>query len=201
MESMGTPCLHPTDAQLIDPYSAPYATRHDPFVYYPPILDAPGRCATHVVDYGDFGNDLTRLDVPNYVFITPDTCSDGHDGGNPVTPTCKPPDTRPGGLVTADAWLSTEVPKILNSAAYQDGGALFITFDENGFSDTDCCNTSGAWGGHIGMLVLGPNVKAGYQSSVASDHYGFLRTVEDAFGFNEHLNLAATAQPIDDIWN
>src|SRR5207245_8227489 len=93
------------------------------------------RCATHVVPYSSLATDLaTPGTTPNYVFITPDTCHDGHD-----TP-CSAPDTGPGGLASANAWLSTEVPKILGSKAFtKQRSLLVITFDENGFSDLQGC--------------------------------------------------------------
>src|SRR5947209_12044029 len=38
MESMAVPCQHGAASDVIDPYQTGYATRHDPFVYYPPIV-------------------------------------------------------------------------------------------------------------------------------------------------------------------
>jgi hypothetical protein len=201
MESMPGRCVHPSATDIVDPYSSPYATRHDPFVYYPSIADNATRCDDHVVPYDttSFGAELSSGTVPDFVFITPDTCSDGHDGGNPVTP-CKEAG-RPGGLTEVNTWLQANVPPIQRFIA-EHGGALFITFDENGFSDPDCCTTGGAVGGHIGTIVLSPLVKPGTVSQQTTDHYGLLRTIEDAFGIDEHLNLAGSPgrQPITGIW-
>ena len=190
MGSMAVPCQHPDATQVVDPYQAGYATRHDPFVYYPPIVENQARCDAHVRPYAELPPMLASGVVPNYVFITPDTCDDGHDAP------CA--DGRPGGLVSADAWLRANVPLILASPAYRDRGALFITFDESGFDDfSGCCSTgvppTGVnGGGRIGLLLLSPLAKGGSSTDTAYDHNSLLRTVEDGFGIAEHLNNAGS---------
>ena len=205
MESMPGPCTHPSLGDVIDPYSMPYATRHNPFVYYPSIVDHQDYCDSHVVPYttSGFGADLASGSMPNYVFITPDTCSDGHDNDNAPLPIpqlqCK--DERPGGLVNVNTWMQANVPPILDYINTH-GGALIVTLDENGFSDPDCCTSGGAAGGRIGTVIISPNITPGTVSNATYDHYGLLRTIEDAFGIDEHLNLSAleTHPPINDIW-
>ena len=194
MGSMATPCLHPAVTDVIDPYSKGYATRHDPFVYYPPIVDNQARCDAHVRPYGDLPPKLAAGSgaVPNYVFITPDTCDDGHDAP------CA--DGRPGGLVSADAWLKANVPLILNSGAYHDHGALFITFDEASNQDTSGCCATGVsgngldGGGRVGLLMLSPLARVGHATDAFYSHNSLLRTIEDAFGIGEHLNNAASSK-------
>jgi phosphatidylinositol-3-phosphatase len=103
-----------------------YATRHDPFVYFHAIIDTPS-CAQHVVNLRSLGDDLESIAAtPNYVFITPNLCNDGHDGG--AGGQCV--DGEPGGLVSADRFLQTLVPRILASPAFKRDGLLIITFDE-----------------------------------------------------------------------
>jgi hypothetical protein len=194
MGSMPTPCLHPAMTDGVDPNSKGYATRHNPFVYYPPIVDDQARCDAHVRPYGDLPRQLAgpSAAVPNYVFITPDTCDDGHDAP------CA--DGRPGGLVSADAWLRANVPLILRSAAYRDHGALFITFDEASNSDMSGCCATGIsgngldGGGRVGLLMLSPLARAGHATDTYYSHYSLLRTIEDGFGIGEHLNGAAAAK-------
>ena len=45
-----------------------------------------------------------------------------------------------------------------------------ITFDEGGVRN------------EVATLVIRPGMPAGQRSSVAHDHYGLLRTIEDRFG-------------------
>src|SRR5712691_4908766 len=85
----------------------PYALKHDPFPYYG------GECPTEVVPFSQFDQDITGT-IPNFVWITPDLCHDGHDCSTEV----------------ADAWLSQTVPKILATSAWKSGGLLLITWDE-----------------------------------------------------------------------
>jgi phosphatidylinositol-3-phosphatase len=142
MEDMGnTPgresaaCGHPPigapDRTQIAEIGDQYATRHDPFMYFHSIIDAPN-CALHVVNLHGLGADLSSIaTTPSYVFITPNLCHDGHDGGHGNT--CA--DGEPGGLVSADRFLRTLVPHITSSPAFRRDGLLIITFDESDVED------------------------------------------------------------------
>jgi hypothetical protein len=193
MQSMQVPCQHPALTNPNDSTNTSYATKHDPFVYYPTIVDNQARCDSHVVPFTGFGNDLaTAATTPNYSFITPDMCEDGHDAP------CKDGSGRPGGLAQADAFLRATVPAILASPAYADGGALFITFDEASNTDNSGCCASGIeslgleGGGHVGLLMLSPLATPGKVSVTPYDHHSLLRTVEDGFGISQHLNNAGS---------
>ena len=66
-----------------------------------------------------------------------------------------------------DSWLAQALPPILASEAYQNGGIVFITWDE------------GVGGDHpIGLIVLSPDAKAGYANSIAYTHSSLLRTLQ-----------------------
>jgi hypothetical protein len=110
-----------------------YATRHNPFMYFHSIIDSP-LCATNVVNLNQLTTDLQRPETtPNYVFITPNLCNDGHDGSGTGEQgkTCATGDA--GGLTSADGFLKNWVPKILASPAYQKDGLIIITFDEGNY--------------------------------------------------------------------
>jgi hypothetical protein len=164
MEDMPTPCYLGTS-------SANYAMKHNPFVYYTDIRNNPARCAAHVVPFTQFGVDVSSGQVPSFVWITPNMCNDTHDC--PVS--------------TGDAWLGHVVPRITASAAFRNGGVLFITWDE-GSSNAGCCGD--AWGGHVATLVISPRSISGFRSSTAENHYSLLRTIEDGFQL-AHLGAAA----------
>ncbi len=89
---------------------------------------------THVVNLDDLPQDLaSAAKTPNYVFITPDLCGDGHDA------TCSD-SSRPGGFAGIEQFLQQWVPMITHSAAFkQQNGLLIITFDEAGDSDASSC--------------------------------------------------------------
>ncbi len=124
-----------------------YAARHNPFVYFHSLLDS-GACAQHVVplNANTLPNDLASIaTTPNYSFITPNLCDDGHD-----VP-CKSPGS-PSTYVNENAFLQKWVPIIAESPAFQKDGLLIITFDESSpspnavdgsytvFDGTACCN-------------------------------------------------------------
>lgn len=167
-DGMGTPCL-------LTPAGS-YAPKHDPFLYFKDIQSDANLCATTNVDYSQFAADLAS-GAYRYMFITPSLVDDGHD------PTTDPVQ----GLKQSDAWLKTEVPKILASAAYQAGGVLFITWDEAEGRGTNSKE-------QVPMIIVSPRIKsAGYQSSAAYSHASYLRTVEAIFGL-PYLGAAASAK-------
>ena len=82
-------------------------------------------------------------------------------------------------VAAGDSWLSQVVPPILQSAAFLQGGVLFITFDE-GATNAGCCND--AVGGQVTTLIISPLIKKGFQSTIPETHYSLLRTIEEAWG-------------------
>ena len=161
----------PSSCYVGDAY--PYMQKHNPFIYYNDVRTNPARCAEHVVPFTQLSTDLVNGTVPNLAWITPNMCNDMHD--------CS--------IATGDAWLANVVPGILASSAFQNGGVLFITWDE-GESSAGCC--SNAAGGQVATLVIAPNGVAGLRSTIAETHYSLLRTIEDAWGLSA-LGQAASA--------
>jgi hypothetical protein len=105
-----------------------YAARHNPFVYFHAIVDDASGCSAHVVNLSALAADLKdERTTPNYAFITPNLCHDGHD---PTESEKACIDGQPGGLVSADKFLAQTVPMILASPAFTHGGLLIVTFDE-----------------------------------------------------------------------
>jgi phospholipase C len=171
-----------TDCPLTDVGS--YTAHHDPFVYFDDVTQGnnPGamRCITHVRPYAELAADLANDTVADYNFITPDDCDNMHDDCTPLNDRVR----------QGDAWLSTEVPKILASRAYADNGAIFITWDEGKPDD-----------GPIGLIVLSPKAKGrGYQNTIHYTHSSTLRTIEEIFGVTPMLGDAANAADLRDLF-
>ncbi|WP_035791504.1 alkaline phosphatase family protein [Kitasatospora mediocidica] len=191
-EGMAAPCTHPP-LWAADPNTAAsagdeYATRHNPFVYFTSITSSPA-CAADDVPLGELSADLTSAaSTAALTFVSPDLCDDGHDAP------CA--DGHPGGLASADAWLSTWVPRIMASPAYRQDGLVIITFDESdnpAADSTACCGEQagpnaalpgilGPGGGRVGALLLSPRVAPGSSDAAGYNHYSLLRTIEDDFG-------------------
>ena len=207
MDGLPSPCFHgpysPTSLAP-DPYQGDsqtppakdYADRHNPFIYFKDIIENQSRCAAHVRPFTDLAGDLARNRLPQFSFITPDTCHDGHDAP------CS--NGAPGGLVSADKWFSEHIPSLL-SYLWAHHGLLVITSDESDVTDLSGCCSGGllgllpGFGGRIGLLALSPEIKGGRTVATAYDHMSLLRTIEDSFGITEYLNNAARASAMADV--
>jgi hypothetical protein len=132
------------------------AAKHIPALYYfGTYTDGTGShsdhdfCNTEVRPYSEF--DVNNL--PTYAFITPTLCNDGHDCND----------------ATVDAWASTNIQRVLDSAAYQAGTtAVFIWYDE----DRPVPNLQIAPTSHAGDIT---------QTGIGS-HAALLKTIEDMLG-------------------
>ena len=147
--------------------------------------DPPGELT--VVPLTDMPADLSiAAATPNYNFITPNLCNDGHDTG------CANGD--PGDQKSINTFLQQWVPQILNSPAFREDGLLIITFDEAEPTDgSSCCNEptgfntpmpgiTGRGGGRIGAVMISPFIKPGTVSDVPYNHYSQLKSIENMFG-------------------
>lgn len=176
MDSMEAPCQH-TDENTVEESQTGYTPRHNPFVYYRSIVDDQARCEAHVVPMTELWKDMAARRVPNYSFITPDTCHDGHDSGD----ACE----YGGGVKEADVFASQVVPRILADRSWKKGGLLLLTFDEGGVADDDkpasADGGSPDFGGRIFTLLVSRNVDRGAEIEEPLNHYSQLKTVEDIF--------------------
>jgi hypothetical protein len=200
IEECGHPSIGADDPTTHQTPADQYATKHNPFYYFHSFIDQHDRCVQHVVNLNHLSGDLKSIaTTPNYSFITPNLCDDGHDA--PCV------DKATGGLVQADGFLRKWVPKILDSPAFKQDGVLIITFDEAsgppGMDSSACCGEKklpggpqpggdGPGGGITGAVVLSPFVKPHTISDVPYNHYSTLRWVEDQFGV-PHLGYAAAS--------
>jgi hypothetical protein len=203
----GHPALNSRDGTQSAQVGDQYAARHDPFVYFHSIIDSPV-CNQRVVPLTQLSGDLASGDTtPNVSFITPNLCNDGHDA--PCV------DGRPGGLTSADQWLSTWVPKILASAAFRSDGLLVVTFDEAATSDaSSCCgegpspNTpfpgiSGTGGGVVGAVAVSRFISPNTWNDTPYNHYSLLCSIENLFRLPKLGNAANTSLPCfgTDVYN
>jgi len=171
-----------TDCPLVS--SGEYAVKHNPFVYFDDVTSNQdpnsANCISHVRPFTELAHDLAINNVAQYNFITPNLCDDMHDRCKPIH----------NAIEQGDTWLANNLPMILMSSAYQNGGAVFVTWDEAATGD-----------GPIGMIVLSPLAKGnGYQNSIHYDHGSTLRTFEEIFGVTPFLNDAANQTDLSDLF-
>jgi hypothetical protein len=118
------------------------------------------------VSYSEFDAE----NLPTFALITPNRCDDAHD--------CP--------LATADAWLSAEVPAILDSTDYQAGKTLLvITYDESQ---------------PMPFIVASAAVPAGTSSDIPYTHLSLLRLTEEVLAL-PLLDGAASATDMRAAFN
>lgn len=158
-ESMGEPCGLTSHGR--------YAAKHNPFAYFDDINGWDGaafhpeqRCNQHVLDYTQLDADIANHALPRYVFITPNLDNDMHDGS----------------VALGDAWLANEVPKLLATDAYKNGGVIFLLWDEGGGSPAS---------DDPPFIAISPNAAPGMRSQVDYDTSSYLKTVQNILGLPE----------------
>lgn len=167
-----------------------YAPKHNPMVYFDDVTNTndpnSASCIAHVRPFTELATDLHKQTVARYNFITPDLCNDMHDTCAPLRDPVKQGDT----------WLVNNLPQILSSQAYKNGGIVFITWDEGG-----SVNIRETSDGPIGMIVLSPIAKgAGYSNTIHYTHSSTLRTLQEIFGVTPLLGDAAHASDLRDLF-
>jgi hypothetical protein len=169
-----------------------YVRRHNP------IIDFTDTCASsqkyNSVPYTQLATDIANHATPNYAYVTPSLADDAHNGT----------------LAAADYWMSKHVPAILALPEFQPGGdgILFIVWDEadlssNGITQDNRCGATilSGCGGRVATLLIGPQVKRGYKSSIRYDHANLLSTVCAVMGLSSCPGAGAVQFPMRDFFN
>ena len=147
-----------------------YAKKHNPFAYFQDIAGNPSR-RTKIVPLARFATDLRAGALPDFSLVVPDLCHSMHD--------CS--------VAVGDAWLRRTVAPLLRLPRT----AILVLFDEG--------SSALHGGGHTPALVVGTAVRRGSAFTGVTNHYGALRTIEQAFG-RPALGRSAGARPITGIW-
>lgn len=170
---------------LTDIHSTNYAVRHNPHMYFSDVTSSKANCIAHERPLTQLATDLKNNTVPNYSYVLPNLCHSMHT-------TCAANGSDQ--IKVGDTWLSTIIPRIQASSAYQQSGAIFISWDEG----TDLPNNVDS-NGPIGLIVLSPFAKSGYASTAQTDHNSTLLTFEEIFGVPA-LRDAASATDLSDLF-
>jgi len=163
-----------------------YSVDHNAFSYFNDVTGNPpsasnAYCIAHVRPYSEFAGDLQNDRVGRYNFIIPNDVDQGEKTASAGSSKVK----------QCDAWLANEVPRIQASRAYQDGGAIFIVWDEGATHGID---------NPIGLIVVSPLAKRGYSNTLPYSHASTLRSVQEIFGLTPLLRKAATATDLSDLF-
>jgi acid phosphatase len=134
--------------------------------------------ANNVVPFSQFASDVSADILPDYSFVIPNALNDAHDGT----------------LAQADQWLSANIDPLIKSSAFKNNGLLVIVFDESVMSDV------AHGGGHVAMVMIGPKVKKGFQSTTVYQHQSTLRLVLSTLGVTSYPGTAAVAPDMGEFF-
>ncbi len=137
-----------------------YAPKHDPFVFFQDVSgNPPSRTNVYCTAHHKALTTLAAVvagPISSYNFITPNQCNDMHgQTGCPNSNTIR----------SGDDWLRANLPPLI-AFVNANEGVIFITWDEG-------VSTS-----LMAFYVVGPNVKAGYTSTLAYTHSSIIKSVE-----------------------
>lgn len=147
----------------------PYFRHHNPFSYLSDVIGTSQ--AKNLVPFSQFASDLASGNLPDYSFIVPNALNDAHDGT----------------LTAADQWLKTNIDPLIKSPGFQKNGLLIIVFDESVLTDI------AHGGGHVAMVIVGPQVKTGYKNSTDFQHQSTLRLTLSTLRVNSFPGAASAA--------
>jgi acid phosphatase len=164
-----------------------YYRRHNPLIDFTDVCPGTGQ-DTNSVPFTQMAADFAKGNTVNYAWITPAGDDDDHDGT----------------LQEADAWLKAHVPAILARPEFAPGGdgILFIVWDESELDGDNRCSAtvSQGCGGRTPAIVMGPQVRTGYKSTIHYDNENVLKTVCVAMGLPTCPGAAQNAAPMSDFF-
>lgn len=138
-----------------------YPAYHDPLRYF---ADFASECS-HITNTDALIPALSSSNAPDFNWVVPDQVDSGGDNGT---------------MNSGDNWLSGELPKIMATPWYKDGGQIVILHDsgyQNGGS------FGGANGGHIPLYVVSAHTRGMGIISTPVNTAGVLRSIEKAYGY------------------
>jgi acid phosphatase len=164
-----------------------YVRRHNPFSYFSDVQNSATQ-AGNMVQFPQLAADMSNSALPDYGFIVPDVTYDAHSCPAGLS-TC----TGDQQLAAADQWLSKNIAPLLQSPAFQNS-LLIIVFDESELTDFQ------NGGGHVPAVLIGSNVKPGYQSTTMYQHDSTLRLMMEGMGVKDLPGGAASATDMGEFF-
>ncbi len=169
-----------------------YVQKHNPFMYFSDIRNNAARMQ-NIVPLTQLYTDLSANTVPNFVWISPDTCSDMH-GIAPSqaklinNPQCAYPASGLDHSIIklGDNFIQSAVSTIMSSRVWNDRSAIVITWDEDDYAGyAGCCHSpTGVNGVTLGgasapfMVITSKDADHIVDSTTPYNHYTLLATIE-----------------------
>jgi hypothetical protein len=191
--------------------AALYASKHNGFMSFASVQADPRR-AEHIVGFDVLEADLAAGRMPSFAHIVPNQCNEMHGLAGDNVPADCTYTNEAGRISRGDTYAGKLVDRIMHSPVWTAPGntAIVVTFDEASYrvipgEPIGCCgwdpaNPSLAGGGRIPTIVITNHGPRGLTDATPYNHFSLLRTVEDAFGIQQHLGHAADdAQGVVDM--
>lgn len=130
-----------------------YVRKHNPPVLYD--VNTSPRRLSYQKNLTEFYTDLAKKDLPQWIFITPNMTSDGHDTS----------------VTTAGAWMRNFLEPLMSNSYFMDNTLILVTFDET---------ETYTIGNRVFSFLMGGAVagKEGTCDSSFYNHYSEISTVE-----------------------
>jgi hypothetical protein len=141
--------------------SGNYPYWHNAFRYF---SDFSTLCK-NISNFGDLNSNLNSQSAADFQWVVPDLVNSGGDNGT---------------MQSGDSWLNNELPQIMKSSWYRQGGQIVILYD-TGYNDT---STTPSTGGQIPMVVVSARTAGMGSISTPVDTAGVLRSIEQAYGLS-----------------
>ncbi len=147
-----------------------YVVRHNPAAYY---TEARNDCMSQDVPLAATPDLSTK-----FTYVSPNLPHSMHGTSTNNTTASQ--------VRAGDAWLSAELPLLLNSAEYLSGTtAVFLTWDEGAGTSQ-----------RVPTVVISPYTAPGTSSDIRFDHYSMLKTTEELLGYPATLGHAADPETV-----
>ncbi len=150
-----------------------YAQKHNPFAYFDQIAKNPTRLEK-LKPLEALPADLSGK-APNFAFIVPNLCHDGHGSVN-----CEDPARLAHDF---DDFVKRTIGAIRASPNWSPTSAIVVTFDEGESRDTPksaASHVGGSDGDRVATIVV-TNCRAPATNDAPLNHYSLLATIEDGF--------------------
>jgi hypothetical protein len=151
--------------------SGNYPYWHNAFRYF---ADFSTLCS-NISNFSDLNSNLNSSHAADFQWVVPDLVNSGGDNGT---------------MQSGDSWLNGELPQIMNSTWYRQGGQIVILYD-TGYNDRS--STPGFEGGQIPMVVVSAHTEGMGSVATPINTAGVLRSIEQAYGLSYLGDAANTA--------
>ena len=146
-----------------------YPYWHNAFRYF---ADFSTLCK-NISNFSDLNSNLDSPNAADFQWVVPDLVNSGGDNGT---------------MQSGDSWLNSELPQIMNTNWYREGGQIVILYD-TGYEDS---SSTPSEGGQIPMVVVSARTQDMGSIATPIDTAGVLRSIEQAYGLS-YLGDAANA--------